>query len=157
MSPVVSSDRGLHILPSVQVGPSEKRGVAWDGRGRTIVDSMIGLLLRWLVPFLAVLLAAYLVPEGIIVSDYRAAAIFAFALAVLNAFVRPVVALLALPITCLTLGLFHIVINAVMFGLAATLVPGVRVEGVLPALVGALLVSALGLVMSWFFGGARSR
>ncbi len=118
---------------------------------------MIGLLLRWLVPFLAVLLAASLLPQGIIVSDYRAAAVFAFALAVLNAFVRPVVALLALPITCLTLGLFHIVINAVMFGLAATLVPGVRVEGVLPALVGALLVSALGLVMSWFFGGARVR
>ena len=148
-----------HGRMSVPAGGERGWGIAGVSSRviRTIVDGMIGLLLRWLVPFLAVLLAAYLLPEGIIVSDYRAAAVFAFALAVLNAFVRPVVALLALPITCLTLGLFHIVINAVMFGLAATLVPGVRVEGVWPALVGAVLVSALGLVMSWFFGGARGR
>ncbi len=118
---------------------------------------MIGLLFRWLVPFLALLLAAYLLPEGIIVSDYGAAAAFAFVLAVLNAFVRPVVRLLTLPLTCLTLGLFHFVINAIMFGLAATLVPGVQVVGVVPAVVGALLVSALGVLMSWFIGGGRGR
>ncbi len=106
------------------------------------------LLLRWLVPFIAILLAAYLLPGEIVVGDYVAAAVFALVLALLNAFVRPIIALLALPITCLTLGLFHFVINAALFALAATLVPGVMVHGFLAALLGALIVSALGLVTS---------
>ena len=58
-----------------------------------------------------------------------AAAIFAFILAVLNAIVRPVLQFFALPLTCLTLGFFHFVINAAMFGLASFFVRGVNVEG----------------------------
>ena len=106
------------------------------------------LLLRWLVPFVAILVAAYLLPSEIAVVSLTAAAIFALMLALLNAIVRPIVELLALPITCLTLGLFHFVINAAMFALAAALVPGVTVNGFLAALVGALIVSALGLLTS---------
>ena len=108
----------------------------------------MGLLLRWLVPFVGVLLAAYLFPGDIQVSDYTAAAIFAVILALLNAVVRPILGLLTMPITCLTLGLFHFVLNAAMFALAAYLVGGVGVAGFTAALIGALIVSALGLVTS---------
>jgi putative membrane protein len=63
-------------------------------------------------------------------------------------FVRPVIALLTLPITCLTLGLFHLVINALMFGLAAYLVPGVEVSGAVAVLLGALIVSVVGALIN---------
>jgi putative membrane protein len=106
------------------------------------------LLLRWLVPFVAVLLAARLLPDYFFVPDLGTAAVFALVLALLNMFVRPVIALLALPITCLTLGLFHLVINALMFGLAAYLVPGVEVSGAVAVLVGALIVSVVGALIN---------
>jgi putative membrane protein len=109
----------------------------------------MGLLLRLAAPFFAILLAAYLFPDWFAVSGLGAAAVFALVLAVLNAVVKPVLSLLALPITCLTLGLFHLVINAVVFALAAWLVPGIAVNGFLAALVGALIVSAAGLAVSW--------
>jgi putative membrane protein len=111
---------------------------------------MVRLFIRWLVPFLAVLLAAYLFPDQIGVASYRDAALFGFVLAILNAVVRPVLQFFSLPLTCLTLGLFHLIINAAMFGLAATFVSGVSVNGFWAALVGALVVSVLGLLLSWF-------
>jgi putative membrane protein len=75
-----------------------------------------------------------------------------------NAFVRPVMALLSLPLTVLTLGLFLLVINAAMLGLTALLLPGFRIDGFWPALFGAIVVS----VVSWaatrlFAGGAATR
>lgn len=98
------------------------------------------------MPFLAVVVAAQLVPTGVEVTDLRAAGVFALVLALLNALVRPIISLLALPITCLTLGLFHFVINAIMFWLAAQFVPGVRVDGFVAALIGSLIVSVVGAV-----------
>jgi putative membrane protein len=109
---------------------------------------MLGLFLRWLAPFAAILLGAYLFPEWFAVESYEAAALFGLVLALLNAFVRPILGFFALPITCLTLGLFHFVLNAIIFGLAAWLVPGVEVSGALAAFVGALIVSIAGLVSS---------
>ncbi len=106
------------------------------------------LLLRWAVPFVAILLAARLLPGDIAVRSLGAAAVFALVLALLNAFVRPIIAFFALPITCLTLGLFHFVINAAMFALAASLVPGIVVNGFVAALLGTLIVSAVSLVAS---------
>src|SRR5215211_1759879 len=115
----------------------------------------MALLIRWLVPFIAVLLASYFVPTLIGVNDLAAAAIFAFFLAVLNAVVRPVLQFFALPLTCITLGLFHFVINAAMFGLAAFFVRGVTVEGFWGAFVGALVVSVVGLLLSLFLPDNR--
>jgi putative membrane protein len=115
----------------------------------------MALLIRWLVPFLGVLLASYLLPEGIMIKDLTAAAIFAFVLAIVNAVIRPLVQLLSLPLTCLTLGLFHFVVNAAMFALAALFVPGVTVNGFWPAFVGALAVSAVGLGLSWVLPDRR--
>ena|SRR5687768_17121325 len=108
----------------------------------------MGLFVRWLAPFLGVLLAAYLFQDRIVVQDYTAAAVFALVLALLNAFVRPVLGLLTFPITLLTLGLFHFVLYAIVFGLAAAFVPGVQVVGFVGALLGALVVSIVGVIVS---------
>ena len=74
----------------------------------------------------------------------------------LNAIVRPVLQFFALPLTCLTLGLFHFVINAAMFGLASFFVRGVNVEGFWGAFVGALVVSVVGLILSLFLPDRRA-
>src|SRR5687767_1701732 len=110
---------------------------------------MKSLLIRFLVPFAAILAAQFLFPDRFFVGDLGAAAIFALALALVNAVVGPILRLLALPITCLTLGLFHMVINAICFAIAAA-VTGVQVEGILDPVIGALLVSAVGLLFSMF-------
>ena len=110
---------------------------------------MKSLLVRFLVPFAAILAAQYLFPDRFFVGDLGAAAIFAVVLALVNAVVGPILRLLALPITCLTLGLFHVVINAICFAIAAA-VTGVRVEGFLGPVIGAVLVSAIGVLVSMF-------
>jgi putative membrane protein len=119
----------------------------------------MALLIRWLVPFIAVLLAAYFFPNQIGVTDLGSAAVFAFILAILNAVVRPILQFFALPLTCITLGLFHFVINAAMFGLAAYFaayfVPGIMVGGFLGAFLGALVVSVVGLLLSLFLPDSR--
>lgn len=109
---------------------------------------MIGLLIRLLAPMAALLLAAYFAPNQVAVADYGAAFVFALVISILNAVVRPVLALVTLPITCLTLGLFHFVLNAIIFALAATLVPGIMVNGMIGALIGSLFVSVVGLIAS---------
>jgi putative membrane protein len=113
---------------------------------------VLKLLLRLSAPFIAILLAAYLFPDRIVVGDYTAAAVFALVLSLLNAFVKPVVKFFSMPITCLTLGLFHFVLNALFFGAAAwvtaNLGMGVHVDGFFSALLGSLVVSGVGLVVS---------
>jgi putative membrane protein len=109
---------------------------------------MFRFLIRLAAPFAAILLASRLLPGGVIVESYTAAAIFAVALSVLNAVVRPLVELLSMPLTCLTLGLFHFVLNAAFFAAAAWLVPGIQVDGFVSALLGSLVVSGVGLAAS---------
>jgi putative membrane protein len=107
---------------------------------------MVGWILHWVVAAFAVMLVAYIVP-GIHVNGFMAALIAAVMMAVVNTLIAPVIGLLALPVTILTLGLFGWVINAAMFGLAAYLVPGFSVDGFLPALIGsALLAIVTGLL-----------
>lgn len=105
---------------------------------------MRGLLLRWLILTLAILAAAYVV-EGIEVSSFLTALLAAAILAILNAFLRPVLFLLTLPLTILTLGLFTFVINALLLMLVSTVIAGFAVKGFWAALVGSLLIS----VVSW--------
>lgn len=83
---------------------------------------------------------------GLIVADLLSAIVAAIVLGVLNVLVRPVVVLLTLPLSVITFGLFLLVINATFFALAATIVPGVSVDGFWPAFVGALGVSVAGLI-----------
>ena len=81
--------------------------------------------------------------------DTREALVLAAVLlSVVHALVRPVIVLLTLPITLITLGLFIWVLNAAFLGLVALVVPGLRIDGVVPALAGAALVSLAGLLAS---------
>lgn len=103
---------------------------------------MLKLLLVWLVNALCLLGVAHVVP-GVQVVNFTAALAAAAVLALINLFIRPVLGLLTLPITVLTLGLFSFVLNAAMFGLAAYFLSGFNVSGFWAALIGALLFGAL--------------
>jgi len=115
---------------------------------------MISLLLRWLLSALALLAVAYLYP-GVRVDSFFAAAMAALVLGLVNAVVRPILVILTLPVTIITLGLFLFVINALLFWLVAEIVKGFAVQGFLAALVGSLLYSLITLAVSWLVSGAK--
>jgi putative membrane protein len=104
------------------------------------------LITKWLLSAAALLLVAYLYP-GVEVSSFTAALVAAFLIGLLNMVVRPVLVLLTLPVTLLTLGLFLFVINALMFWAASGLLDGFHVRGFTAALIGSLLYSLLGVVI----------
>ena len=104
------------------------------------------LILRWLLLAAALLLVAYLYP-GVTVSSFGAAMIAALVLGLLNTIVRPLLVLLTLPVTLLTLGLFLFVINALMFWAAAGVLEGFNVKGFTAALIGSLIYSLCGMVI----------
>jgi putative membrane protein len=104
------------------------------------------LLTKWLLSAAALLLVAYLY-EGVQVSSFTSALIAAFVIGLLNAVVRPVLVLLTLPVTVVTLGLFLFVINALMFWAAASLLGGFEVRGFVAALIGSLIYSLIGMVI----------
>jgi putative membrane protein len=88
------------------------------------------------------------VVTGISISSWTVLAVAAVMLAIVNAVVRPILVIITLPITVLTLGLFYLVINGIAFGLAAAFVPGFSVASWTAAILGALMTS----VVSWFLG-----
>ena len=104
----------------------------------------MGFLLRVLVNALAIMLAASIVP-GIEVNGLVPALVGGLLLALLNAIVRPILIILTLPITILTLGLFLLVLNGLCFWLASAVVKGFSVAGFWSAFFGALIVS----IVSW--------
>ena len=104
------------------------------------------LIVRWLLLAAALLLVAHLF-SGVTVASFGSALIAAFVLGLFNTLVRPLLVLLTLPVTILTLGLFLFVINALMFWAAASVLDGFGVTGFLAALVGSLLYSVCGLVI----------
>ena len=89
------------------------------------------------------MITAYIVP-GFIVSSFVAAAIAAVVLGLVNAIVKPILVLLTLPLTIVTLGLFLFVVNAITIWLAGALTPGFRVAGFGPALVGSIVLTLVG-------------
>ncbi len=103
---------------------------------------MVKLINKTLIGALALLLAAYLVP-GVEIDSLYIAIVAAVVLGILNAIVRPVLILLTLPVTLLTLGLFTFVINAALFWFVSTFVEGFAVSGFLAAFLGSLLVSVV--------------
>jgi putative membrane protein len=112
---------------------------------------MPGFWIRFLITACGLMLAAWLL-EGIRLAGPLSLFFAALALGVVNAIVRPVLLLLTLPITVLTLGLFLLVLNGAMLGLSALLVPGFVIDGFWTALFGALIVSFTGVVANWFIG-----
>jgi putative membrane protein len=104
-------------------------------------------LVHWLIVGIALWVTASIVP-GVSVSSYTTLALAALVLGLVNALVRPIILILTLPLTILTLGLFYLVVNGLAFGLAAALVPGFSVRSFGAAVLGALVVS----VVSWGIG-----
>jgi putative membrane protein len=97
------------------------------------------------------LLVARLV-TGLEIDSWGAAFIVALLLGLINAIVRPIMVALTIPISVLTLGLFLLVINALMLWLAAAISPGVKVEGFGAAFFGALLLTVLNILIAFVFG-----
>lgn len=104
------------------------------------------LLAKWLLSAIALLFVAYVYP-GVQVTSFMSALVAAFVIGLFNMVVRPILVVLTLPVTVLTLGLFLFVINALMFWAAASVLDGFNVRGFSAALVGSLIYSVLGLVI----------
>jgi putative membrane protein len=107
---------------------------------------MLKLIVRWMLLAAALLLVAHLY-SGVEVRSFGSAMVAALVLGLFNALLRPVLVLLTLPVTLLTLGLFLFVINAVMFYAAAHVLTGFNVSGFAAALIGSLIYSLCGMVI----------
>ncbi|MDE0949824.1 MAG: phage holin family protein [Halioglobus sp.] len=116
---------------------------------------MFGIILRTLITGLGIWLATYLVP-GVSAVSTEALIWAAIALGLINAFVRPVLVLLTLPFTILTLGLFLLLLNAGMLNLASWFVDGFNVVGFWSAVFGAIVVSLVSGLCSHFIGSKGS-
>ena len=111
---------------------------------------MTRLLLTWALNAFALFFVMKLVP-GIQIDRFSDLLIATLVLGLLNAFLRPLIILLTLPVTVLTLGLFTLVINGVMFSLAAYLVSGFHVSSFGAAFLAALLFSLFSFVLNMLF------
>jgi len=111
------------------------------------MNGFAGFLLRWFVVSLALWVAVALVP-GLHAEGTGALLLAALLLGGVNAFLRPILFWLTLPITVLTMGVFLLFLNAMMLGLVGWILPGFAVEGVFPAVFGAIVVSLVSLVLN---------
>lgn len=98
------------------------------------------ILINWLISAFAIIISAYILP-GVHVSGFTAALVTAVVLGIINAVIKPVIIILTLPITVITLGLFTLVINAFVILLASSIVPGFRVDGFWWALIFSIVLS----------------
>jgi putative membrane protein len=112
---------------------------------------MIGFIIRALVSAAGLWIASKIVP-GIGYSSVGSLLAAAFLLGIANAIVRPILVILTLPITLVTLGLFLLVINGLMLELVAVFLHGFHVHGLWAAILGSIVVGLTGWVASWFIG-----
>lgn len=112
---------------------------------------MQGILIRTLISMLGLFLASRLIP-GVWIEGTGNFILAAFLLGLVNAIVRPLVFLMTLPLTIVTLGLFIFILNAAMFGLVAAMLDNFQVAGFWSALFGAIIVSITSTVASWYIG-----
>lgn len=106
----------------------------------------MAILINWLLSALAIVVAAYVLP-GVHVADFLTALVLAIVLGIINAVLKPLLILLTLPITILTLGLFMLVINALLIMLATLIVPGFTVDNFLWALLFSVVLSLVNAVL----------
>ncbi|MFT5710949.1 MAG: putative membrane protein [Halioglobus sp.] len=112
---------------------------------------MPGFWVRFLITACGLLVATWLL-QGIHLGGALSLVFAALVLCAVNAIVRPIMLLLTLPITVVTLGFFLFVLNGAMLGLAALLVPGFIIDGFWTAMFGAVIISLTGMVANWFIG-----
>jgi len=113
-----------------------------------MLGEFMPFLLRLLIHMAAISLIAYLLPRLMWVDGWGSALLAAFLLGIVNALIRPFFILLTLPLTILTLGLFLLVINALMLWLVAGLVSGFHVNGFWGAFFGSILISLVSWILS---------
>jgi putative membrane protein len=112
---------------------------------------MAGIIVRMLIIALGLGLANVVV-AGVNIQGTGTLLFAALLLGLVNAIIRPIVVVLTLPLTILTLGLFLFVVNAAMFGLVAAMLDQFQVSGFFAALFGAIIVSITSMLASWFIG-----
>ena len=106
------------------------------------------LLIKWLALALSLMFVGWIIP-GIVVSDFLTAMIAAVVIALVNLVIKPVIMFLALPINVITIGVFVLVINALLFMFVAYVVPGIEIDNFWSAFWGALVLSILSIGLSW--------
>jgi putative membrane protein len=114
---------------------------------------MRGFFVRLLITALGLWLADELL-TGIVFDGTRALIVSALLLGVVNAFIRPIILILTLPLTVLTLGFFILIVNGISLALVAALVPGFHLAGLFSATVGAIIVGLTSWAASAFIGGS---
>lgn len=114
---------------------------------------MRGFLIRLVITALGLWVADLLLP-GIAFSGTGTLIVSALLLGLVNAFIRPILIVLTLPLTVVTLGLFILVVNGISLALVAWLVPGFQLAGLFSATIGAIIVSLVSFVASSFVGGS---
>ena len=107
------------------------------------------LILRIVINAVALWVAAYLVPGIGVTDQVTGLLIAALVFGIVNALIKPIVSIISCPITILTLGLFTLVINALMLLLTGYLVPGLSVDGFVPALIGGLVIGIVSTLLSF--------
>ncbi|MGD1808409.1 phage holin family protein [Dapis sp. BLCC M126] len=110
---------------------------------------MGSFLLTWLMATISLLITAFVVP-GVRIDSIPAAAVAAIILGLVNAIVKPVLTILTLPLTILSLGLFLLVVNGISLSLAGYFTPGLEVDGFWPAVIGAIVLSLVSSFISGF-------
>ena len=107
---------------------------------------MLNTLLKWIAYAFVILFVAWVIP-GITVANFMSALLVCIVLALINAFIKPILEFISLPINFLTFGLFSLVINALLLLLAGKITPGFHVEGFLAAFLGSLLLALISAVV----------
>ena len=104
---------------------------------------MLAILVHWLISTVILIITAYLIP-GFRVKSFGAALFAAVIVGIVNAIVWPVLVFLTLPLTLLTFGLFLFVVNGIALKIAAGLTPGFQIVGLMPAILGSVVMSLVG-------------
>ncbi len=105
------------------------------------------IILALILNALALIVTSYIVP-GIEVANFTTAILAAVVLGVVNTFIKPILSFITAPLTIVTLGLFTFVVNAVVLFIVSAVVPGVNVEGWVPAILGAIVLSVVSTVLN---------
>ncbi len=107
---------------------------------------MINSLFKWIAYAFVIIFVAWIIP-GISVANFFSALLVCIVLAIINVLIRPLIEFISLPINFLTLGLFSLVINALLLMLAGKITPGFQVEGFLAAFLGSILLAIISVVI----------
>ena len=111
---------------------------------------MTPILVHWLLAALVLMVSAYIVP-GMEIKSFVSALLASIIIGVVNTMIWPLLALLTLPLTIVTFGLFLLIVNGICLKLSAALTPGFTIDGFLPAVIGSVVLTLLGWLVRFVF------